>query len=413
MHANNNNNNTTNANTTNAKSGVVVRPTAHANAYGQPSSNNNANDGGNTFPVVGVAGGQNAAMAPPNNYFGNPFLMSQMWNNAAAMMNLNAAAVAAAATGNFPVGAMMGAMPQFQQQQPQAAPSAGAAKKTSTAKGLRDMTKHAAKSRSDVSEATSHKESPLSDEEVEHPQKERRRHKNEEKVEEQDSKQQQQPQLAKPIIDDSLPEPCASKTCAFCRTQKTPLWRNGPFGPKTLCNACGVRFKLGKLAGDEDGHVVSVIVPRQKRRKNGSAGTASHAAATAAAAASAAAQNTAPASATVVDASNTETAMTTNTDNLTATGRFAAVTAANAARAGFANASLKVRHTVHTKKSVEPKVRGIVGGWRPEMGGPMRVSSPFVVTDYDGAVLLMVLAGENDKNTTATTSPTTAVNNNK
>jgi hypothetical protein len=408
MHANNNNSNTTNAN-----SGVVVRPTAHANAYGQPSSNNNANDGGNTFPVVGVAGGQNAAMAPPNNYFGNPFLMSQMWNNAAAMMNLNAAAVAAAATGNFPVGAMMGAMPQFQQQQPQAAPSAGAAKKTSTAKGLRDMTKHAAKSRSDVSEATSHKESPLSDEEVEHPQKERRRHKNEEKVEEQDSKQQQQPQLAKPIIDDSLPEPCASKTCAFCRTQKTPLWRNGPFGPKTLCNACGVRFKLGMLAGDEDGHVLCVIVPRQKRRKNGSAGTASHAAATAAAAASAAAQNTAPASATVVDASNTETAMTTNTDNLTATGRFAAVTAANAARAGFANAPLKVRHTVHTKKSVEPKVRGIVGGWRPEMGGPMRVSSPFVVTDYDGAVLLMVLAGENDKNTTATTSPTTAVNNNK
>ena len=404
MHAKNNNSNT------NANNDVVVRPTAYANAYGQPSSDN-ANDG-NTFPV-GVAGGQNTAMAPPNNYFGNPFLMSQMWNNAAAMMNLNAAAVAAAATGNFPVGAMMGAMPQFQQQQSQAAPSAGAAKKTSTAKGLRDMTKHAAKSRSDVSEATSHKESPLSDEEVEHPQKARRRHKNEEKVEEQDSKQQQQPQLAKPIIDDSLPEPCASKTCAFCRTQKTPLWRNGPFGPKTLCNACGVRFKLGKLAGDEDGHVVSVIVPRQKRRKNGSAGTASHAAATAAAAASAAAQNTAPASATVVDASNTETAMTTNTDNLTATGRFAAVAAANAARTGFANAPLKVRHTVHTKKSIEPKVRGIVGGWRPEMGGPMRVSSPFVVTDYDGAVLLMVLAGENDKNTTATTSPTTAVNNNK
>ena len=23
--------------------------------------------------------------------------------------------------------------------------------------------------------------------------------------------------------------------------QTTPLWRNGPLGPKTLCNACGVR----------------------------------------------------------------------------------------------------------------------------------------------------------------------------
>jgi hypothetical protein len=37
------------------------------------------------------------------------------------------------------------------------------------------------------------------------------------------------------------------RSCAHCRTLKTPLWRNGPSGPKTLCNACGVRFKLGKL----------------------------------------------------------------------------------------------------------------------------------------------------------------------
>jgi len=47
MHAKNNNSNT------NANNDVVVRPTAYANAYGQPSSDN-ANDG-NTFPV-GVAG---------------------------------------------------------------------------------------------------------------------------------------------------------------------------------------------------------------------------------------------------------------------------------------------------------------------------------------------------------------------
>jgi len=265
------------------------------------------------------------------------------------------------------------------------------------------MTKQA-KSRSDNSEATSHKESPLSDDEVEHPQKERRRHKQEEEEGEEQDAKDHQPQLAKPVVDDSLPEPCANKTCAFCRTQKTPLWRNGPFGPKTLCNACGVKFKLGKLAGDEDGHVVSVIVPRQKRRKNGSAGTASHAAATAAA------QNAATSS-EAVGASNTATAMTSsNNATASATARFAAVTAANAARAGFSNAPLKVRHTVHTKKSVEPKVRGIVGGWRPEMGGPMRVSSPFVVADYDGAVLLMVLAGENDKTATTTTTTTTVSN---
>ncbi|KAL2613307.1 hypothetical protein R1flu_024999 [Riccia fluitans] len=34
-----------------------------------------------------------------------------------------------------------------------------------------------------------------------------------------------------------------SRTCAHCNTQKTPLWRNGPNGPKSLCNACGIRFK--------------------------------------------------------------------------------------------------------------------------------------------------------------------------
>ena len=29
--------------------------------------------------------------------------------------------------------------------------------------------------------------------------------------------------------------------------QQTPVWRAGPHGPKTLCNACGVRYmKYGK-----------------------------------------------------------------------------------------------------------------------------------------------------------------------
>nr|CAB3464367.1 unnamed protein product [Digitaria exilis] len=33
------------------------------------------------------------------------------------------------------------------------------------------------------------------------------------------------------------------RRCAKCGTSSTPLWRNGPRGPKTLCNACGIRFK--------------------------------------------------------------------------------------------------------------------------------------------------------------------------
>ncbi|KAI3855358.1 hypothetical protein MKX03_025316 [Papaver bracteatum] len=35
--------------------------------------------------------------------------------------------------------------------------------------------------------------------------------------------------------------------CSHCGVQKTPQWRTGPLGAKTLCNACGVRFKSGRL----------------------------------------------------------------------------------------------------------------------------------------------------------------------
>ncbi|KAL5134608.1 GATA transcription factor 2 [Glycine soja] len=37
------------------------------------------------------------------------------------------------------------------------------------------------------------------------------------------------------------------RRCSHCATDKTPQWRTGPLGPKTLCNACGVRFKSGRL----------------------------------------------------------------------------------------------------------------------------------------------------------------------
>ncbi|TXG64644.1 hypothetical protein EZV62_011638 [Acer yangbiense] len=37
------------------------------------------------------------------------------------------------------------------------------------------------------------------------------------------------------------------RRCSHCQIQKTPQWRTGPLGPKTLCNACGVRFKSGRL----------------------------------------------------------------------------------------------------------------------------------------------------------------------
>ncbi|KAE8655089.1 GATA transcription factor 16 [Hibiscus syriacus] len=38
-------------------------------------------------------------------------------------------------------------------------------------------------------------------------------------------------------------DPLLTRRCANCDTTSTPLWRNGPRGPKSLCNACGIRFK--------------------------------------------------------------------------------------------------------------------------------------------------------------------------
>lgn len=37
------------------------------------------------------------------------------------------------------------------------------------------------------------------------------------------------------------------RKCQHCGVEKTPQWRAGPDGPKTLCNACGVRYKSGRL----------------------------------------------------------------------------------------------------------------------------------------------------------------------
>lgn len=39
-----------------------------------------------------------------------------------------------------------------------------------------------------------------------------------------------------------------TKYCVDCKTTKTPLWRVGPTGPKSLCNACGIRFRKRRIS---------------------------------------------------------------------------------------------------------------------------------------------------------------------
>ncbi|PKA63646.1 Putative GATA transcription factor 22 [Apostasia shenzhenica] len=38
------------------------------------------------------------------------------------------------------------------------------------------------------------------------------------------------------------------RVCSDCSTTKTPLWRSGPRGPKSLCNACGIRQRKARRA---------------------------------------------------------------------------------------------------------------------------------------------------------------------
>ncbi|XP_050203545.1 GATA transcription factor 16-like [Mercurialis annua] len=39
------------------------------------------------------------------------------------------------------------------------------------------------------------------------------------------------------------------KICVDCQTTRTPCWRSGPDGPKTLCNACGIRYRKKSRSG--------------------------------------------------------------------------------------------------------------------------------------------------------------------
>ncbi|KAE8782258.1 GATA transcription factor 12 [Hordeum vulgare] len=68
------------------------------------------------------------------------------------------------------------------------------------------------------------------------------------------AKKKEVPPQAQPVTVSSPTAPSGvtaaaneGRRCLHCETDKTPQWRTGPLGPKTLCNACGVRYKSGRL----------------------------------------------------------------------------------------------------------------------------------------------------------------------
>ncbi|KAL9229229.1 hypothetical protein vseg_004716 [Gypsophila vaccaria] len=50
----------------------------------------------------------------------------------------------------------------------------------------------------------------------------------------------------KPSTRKKLPN-VEGKKCSHCESTRTPQWREGPLGRKTLCNACGVQYRNGRL----------------------------------------------------------------------------------------------------------------------------------------------------------------------
>ncbi|XP_026394319.1 GATA zinc finger domain-containing protein 11-like [Papaver somniferum] len=55
------------------------------------------------------------------------------------------------------------------------------------------------------------------------------------------------------VSDESGRKGGKGKRCSNCSSPTTPQWRVGPSGAKTLCNACGIRYKKQKAASDAKG----------------------------------------------------------------------------------------------------------------------------------------------------------------
>lgn len=59
-----------------------------------------------------------------------------------------------------------------------------------------------------------------------------------------------------------------SKECSYCGRKTTPMWRRGPQGPGTLCNACGVKWRHGKILCDNNSGETTTSSPSTATTEN-------------------------------------------------------------------------------------------------------------------------------------------------
>ncbi|QCD99118.1 GATA-binding protein [Vigna unguiculata] len=62
------------------------------------------------------------------------------------------------------------------------------------------------------------------------------------------SKMRLMKKITSPTSDRFNPRNNTTRVCSDCNTTTTPLWRSGPKGPKSLCNACGIRQRKARRA---------------------------------------------------------------------------------------------------------------------------------------------------------------------
>ncbi|XP_066385585.1 GATA transcription factor 16-like isoform X1 [Miscanthus floridulus] len=81
--------------------------------------------------------------------------------------------------------------------------------------------------------------------------------------------------------DERPPASGETKACTECHTTKTPLWRGGPCGPMSLCNACGIRYRKKRreaMGLDSSSKAGGGNEQQQQRKKKATAAAAAAAA---------------------------------------------------------------------------------------------------------------------------------------
>ncbi|XP_072968456.1 uncharacterized protein [Typha angustifolia] len=70
------------------------------------------------------------------------------------------------------------------------------------------------------------------------------------KVEEEDELPNEEEEEEEAARETTTTEAVPFKACELCGTSTTPLWRTGPNGPKSVCNACGIKYRKRRRSAE-------------------------------------------------------------------------------------------------------------------------------------------------------------------